>query len=218
MKKFVLLGIGAIFLLTSCAAPQTKTGKGTTYGAGIGAATGALAGQLIGGNTKSTLIGTAVGAAAGAALGGGVGHMMDKQEQEYQQALAASEAASVRREGNLLAIVLKGDVSFSTNSATVKPGLMSEIDRIAQVMVQYPQTRIRVEGHTDSTGKEDYNLQLSQRRADSVKDLLIQRGVNAASITSIGYGEGQPVASNATAEGRMRNRRVEIKVEPTGQG
>ncbi len=132
-------------------------------------------------------------------------------------ALASSDAASVSREGELIAITLKGEVAFDTNSAVVKPGLTSEIDRIANVMVKYPQTSIIVEGHTDDRGADAENLRLSQNRADAVKDLLVSRGVINSRIRSIGYGESQPVADNNSAEGRQKNRRVEIKVEPTQQ-
>ncbi len=218
MKKLILVFVAGAMVFTGCAAPQTNTGKGAAYGTAGGAAAGALAGQLIGKDTKSTLIGAAVGAAVGAATGAGVGHMMDKQEAEYKQALASSEAASVRREGDLLAITLKGDVSFDTNSANIRPGLYSEIERIAQVMAQYPQTRVIVEGHTDSKGKDDYNMELSRKRADAVMQELVKRGVNPSQIQTAAYGETMPVASNDTAEGRQRNRRVEIKIEPTSAG
>lgn len=218
MKRVIIPLLIGMLILAGCAGPQTKTGKGAAYGAAGGAAAGALAGQLIGKDSESTLIGAAVGAAIGGAAGAGVGKMMDKQEQEFNQALAASNAAAVRREGNLLAITLRGDVTFDTDSATVKPGLYSEIDRIAQVMVQYPQTRIRVEGYTDSQGADSYNQQLSERRAESVKNLLIDQGVDPSRIEAVGYGEAQPVATNASAVGRAQNRRVEIKVIPTGTG
>lgn len=218
MRKLMVPLLVGLLLLAGCAGPQTKTGKGAAYGAAGGAAAGALAGQLIGKNTESTLIGAAVGAAVGGAAGAGVGKMMDNQEAELNQALATSNAAAVRREGNLLAITLRGDVTFDTNSATIQPGLYSEIDRIAQVMVQYPQTRIRVEGYTDSQGKEDYNQGLSERRAESVQNLLVQQGVDPSRIEAVGYGEAQPVASNETAIGRAQNRRVEIKVIPTSAG
>ena len=131
------------------------------------------------------------------------------------QALANSEAASVKREGNLLAITLKGDVSFDTNSATVRQGLYAEIDRISSVLTQYPQTVIRVEGHTDSVGSDSYNLDLSNRRAVAVKNLFVQRGVTDARIEAVGYGETVPIASNDNEAGRQKNRRVEIKVAPT---
>ncbi len=219
MKKWISLAIAAISLFTlNACAPQNKTQKGALYGSAAGAATGAIAGQLIGRNTKSTLIGAAVGAAAGGAIGGGIGYAMDKQEEEYKRALAQSEAAAVRREGNLLAITLKGDLTFATNSARVQPGLYSELDRIAQVMVQYPNTKIRVEGHTDSVGSESYNQKLSERRANAVKNILIQRGVAPERIIAIGYGETMPVADNSTPEGKSRNRRVEIKIDPGTSG
>jgi outer membrane protein OmpA-like peptidoglycan-associated protein len=218
MKKLTLIGIVGALVLSGCAAPQTKTGKGATYGAAGGAVAGAVLGQAIGRNTEGTLIGAAAGAAIGAAAGAGVGQMMDKQEAEMRDALAASEAAAVRREGNLLAITLKGDVSFDLDSDVVRPGLYNELDRIAQVMINYPQTAILVEGHTDSTGSETYNQKLSERRANSVKSLLVQRGVPADRIDILGYGESQPVATNATAEGRQMNRRVEIRINPNDQG
>jgi len=201
-------------LLIGCAAPQSKTGKGAAYGTAGGAAVGAILGQAIGRDTEGTLAGAAAGAAIGAAAGAGVGQMMDRQEEEYRQALAATEAAAVRREGNLLAITLQGDVTFDTNSASVKPGLHDEISRIARIMQQYPQTRVLVEGHTDSTGNVQYNQQLSERRAESVADLLRQNGVSPGRVRTIGYGPNQPMATNDTALGRQQNRRVEIKIDP----
>ena len=110
-KKLVLLSIIALFVFNSCAT-STKTQKGAAYGAGGGAIAGALIGQLIGRDTESTLIGAAIGAAVGGAAGAGVGHMMDNQERDMRQALADSEAAAVSREGNLLAITLRADITF----------------------------------------------------------------------------------------------------------
>jgi outer membrane protein OmpA-like peptidoglycan-associated protein len=219
MRKRIIasLLILVAFTLVSCAGLQTKTQKGGAYGAAGGAAAGAIIGQLIGGDTESTLWGAAIGAAVGGAGGAGVGRMMDNQEREMRQALAASEAAAISREGNLLAVTFKGDVTFDTNSTVVKPGLYTEIDRIADVLIRYPQTLIRVEGHTDSVGTEDYNMDLSFRRADSVRDLLVQRGVDISRIQTVGFGETMPVATNATEAGRQLNRRVEIKIAPQTQ-
>lgn len=208
----------SLSLLCSCAPPQTKTGQGGMYGAAGGAAAGALIGQAAGKNTESTLIGAAVGAALGGLAGAGVGRMMDNQERDMRNALATSEAAAVRREGNLLAISLKGDVTFDHNSATVRPGLYGEIDRISNVLIQYPQTVIRVEGHTDSTGSDTYNMNLSQRRAEAVKNLIVQRGVPYNRVETMAFGESMPIAGNNTEAGRRMNRRVEIKVAPTQQG
>jgi outer membrane protein OmpA-like peptidoglycan-associated protein len=213
MKK-ITFTILITLLLTSGCAMETSTQKGGAYGAAGGAVAGALLGQAIGRDTEATLWGSAIGAALGGATGAGVGRMMDNQERDMRDALATSEAAAVRREGDLLAITLKGDVTFDTDSTTVKPGLHAELDRIANVMVRYPDTLIRVEGHTDSIGSDSYNQDLSERRAANVRNLLVQRGVDFNRLQVIGYGESAPVATNETEAGRQMNRRVEIKVAP----
>jgi len=209
----------SLLLLAGCAAPetQTKTQKGAVYGAAGGAAAGAIAGQVIGRDAKGTLIGAAIGAAVGGLGGAGVGRMMDNQERDMREALAKSEAAAVTREGNLLAVTFKGDVTFDTNSTVVRPGLYSELNRVAGVLSQYPQTLVRVEGHTDSVGTNEYNQDLSVRRAMAVKNLLVQRGIADSRIDSVGYGETMPVATNENETGRQRNRRVEIKIAPQQQ-
>lgn len=213
MKRIVVFCVAGMIFLAGCA-PQNKTQTGGAYGAGGGAAVGAILGQVIGHDTKSTLIGAAIGAAVGGAAGAGVGYMMDKQEQDMRQALAASDAAAVQREGNLLSVVLKGDVSFDTNSSVVRPGLYGELDRIASVLVQYPQTLIRIEGHTDNVGSEAHNMDLSRRRAEAVKNLLVQRGVDGSRMEVVAFGESTPVATNDTEAGRQKNRRVELKIAP----
>mgnify|MGYP000915491427 FL=1 len=215
-KAFVAAGLCLVFLV-GCAAPQTKTQKGAVYGAAGGAVAGAVAGQVIGRDTKGTLIGAAIGAAVGGLGGAAVGRMMDNQEKDMREAMAASEAAQISREGNMLAVTFKGDVTFDTDSAEVRPGLLSEIDRVAGVLRSYPDTYIRVEGHTDSVGSEDYNMGLSQRRANSVKNLLVQRGIADNRIEAVGFGEALSVATNDTEAGRQKNRRVEIKIAPKSQ-
>lgn len=206
-------------LLAGCAAPetQTKTQKGAIYGAAGGAAAGAIVGQVISHDTKGTLIGAAIGAAVGGLGGAGVGKMMDDQERDMRKAVASSEAASVTREGNLLAVTFKGDVTFDTNSTVLRPGLQSEINRVAGVLNQYPSTLVRVEGHTDNKGTDAYNMDLSNRRAMAVKNLLVQRGIADSRIEAVAYGETLPVATNDTEAGRQRNRRVEIKIAPQTQ-
>ncbi|MCK5287233.1 MAG: OmpA family protein [Thermodesulfovibrionia bacterium] len=214
MKKLIVPCLICLLVLTACA-PQTRTQKGALYGGTGGALAGAVIGGLIGKDIESTLIGGAIGAAVGGLGGAGVGRMMDNQERELRQSLAASEAAAIRREGNLLAISLKGDVTFDYNSSVVKSGLYPEIDKIATALRQYPETLVRVEGHTDSIGSEAYNTDLSIRRAASVQSLLVQRGVPPSRIEAIGFGESNPIASNTSEAGRMRNRRVEIKIAPS---
>ncbi len=214
MKNIGLAFLVCTILLAGCAAPQTQTQKGAVYGAAGGAAAGAVIGQVIGRDTKGTVIGAAIGAAVGGLGGAAIGKMMDNQERDMRDALATSEAASVSREGNLLAVTFKGDVTFDTNSAVVRPGLYSEINRVAGVLKQYPDTVVRVEGHTDSTGSEEYNMNLSHQRANAVKALLIQQGIDENRIEVIGFGESMPIATNDTEAGRQLNRRVDIKIAP----
>jgi outer membrane protein OmpA-like peptidoglycan-associated protein len=219
MKNVSVSVFLCFLLLAGCAAPetQTKTQKGAIYGAAGGAAAGAIVGQVISHDTKGTLIGAAIGAAVGGLGGAGVGKMMDNQERDMRTAVASSEAASVSREGNLLAVTFKGDVTFDTNSTVLRPGLQSEINRVAGVLNQYPNTLVRVEGHTDNKGTDAYNMDLSNRRALAVKNLLVQRGIADSRIEAVAYGETLPVATNDTEAGRQRNRRVEIKIAPQTQ-
>ena len=219
MKKMFLIALIVVFAATGCATmdQQSKTTKGAVYGAGGGAVAGAILGGIIGRDAKGAAIGAAAGAAIGGLAGAGVGHTLDKQEAEMRAALATSEEVAVKREGDLIALTLKGDVSFDVNSDVVLPGLYNELDRIAQILVKYPDTTIVVEGHTDSSGSDVYNQQLSERRALSVQRLLVQRGVSESRISTIGYGETRPVATNNTPEGRQMNRRVEIRVNPNAQ-
>ena len=186
---------------------------GVAIGAGIGAAAGAGLGQAIGGNTESTLIGAGIGAAVGGLAGWQIGEYMDRQEAELQQAFANSEAAAIRREQDVLTATFKGDVFFDFDSATLKPGAYREIDRTANVLNRYPQTTILVAGHTDSSGSESYNQQLSERRAQAVRDALVNRGVDPRRLQVIGYGESQPISSSDAM-----NRRVELRIEAIQQG
>lgn len=220
MKKIILIALIAVFAISGCATmdQQNKTTKGAVYGAGGGAVAGAVVGGIIGRDAKAAAIGAAAGAAIGGLAGAGVGRMMDNQEAEMRQALATSEEVAVRREGDLIALTLKGDVTFDVDSDVVLPGLYNELDRIAQILIKYPQTTIVVEGHTDSTGSDAYNQGLSESRALSVQRLLVDRGVAPARISTVGYGEARPVATNDTPEGRQMNRRVEIRVNPNTQG
>lgn len=214
MKKSCVLVVLSMFLLAGCAAPQTKTQQGGLYGAAGGAVAGAVIGQVIGRDTQGTLIGTAIGAAVGGVGGAAVGRMMDNQERDMRDVLADSDAAAVSREGDLLAVTFKGDVTFDTDSSVVRPGLYSEINRVADVLKQYPETVIRAEGHTDSVGAEEYNMDLSFRRANAVYGLLTQRGIADNRVEVVGYGESTPVATNNTEAGRQMNRRVELKIAP----
>lgn len=200
------------FTIAGCA-NATKTQKG----AGIGAAVGTLAGAGIGaavGGKKGALIGAGAGAVVGGLTGAAIGRYMDNQERELRTGLANAEAASIQREQDILAVTFKADFMFDVNSSVIKPGAYQEIDRVAQVLNKYPQTRIRIEGHTDSTGSEEYNQRLSEQRAEAVKNALITRSVDPARLETIGMGESSPIAGNDTEAGRQINRRVKVVIIP----
>ena len=203
IRIFAFLTLAA--MLTACASnQQTGTGVGAATGAGVGA----VLGQAIGKNTKGTLIGAGIGAVVGGIAGNLIGAYMDKQEQELRQI----EAASVQRNQDALTATFTSDFLFDLNSATLKPDANSELDRVANVLNSYPQTTIRVEGHTDTSGSVEYNQALSERRAQTVKNALVQRGVDARRIDAIGYGKSQPISANDAV-----NRRVVITINPIRQ-
>ena len=223
MKKTILsIFLCASLMITGCVSTDSdqemsKAGKGTIIGTATGAAVGAVVGQIIGRNTTGTLIGAAVGAAVGGAGGYAIGKHMDNQEKDMRVALQNSQGATVSREGNLLSVSLGSDFTFNTDSAVVKQQFYPEIERIAGVLKQYPDTVIQVQGHTDNTGTSAHNLTLSRQRAESVKTLLKKQGVSASRMEIVGFGEQSPIASNSTPEGRAQNRRVELKIaQPTG--
>lgn len=194
--------------LLSCAGPTHKQ-SGLKTGTLIGAATGAILGQVIGKDTESTLIGTGIGAALGALSGHQIGAYMDRQEEALRIAVAGSAAASVKRTQDVLTTTFQSEVLFDFASAAMKPGAYVEIGRVADVLNNYRQTTIRVEGHTDAQGSEAYNQGLSERRALAVKNALVQRGVDSGRIQTVGFGESQPISSNDAM-----NRRVDIVIMP----
>ena len=215
MKKSVITLFGILVFISffSCASMNTGQEKGTAVGAGVGAGVGAILGQAIGGNTESTLIGAGIGAALGGIAGNQIGKYMDLQEQELRDAMAASQAASIRREQDVLRATFKGEAFFDFNSTALKPGGYAELERMAQVLNKYPQTTIEIGGHTDIRGSEEYNQTLSLKRAESVRDALMQNGVAPDRMQTIGYGESLPISSD-----HVMNRRVEIVIVPVRQG
>lgn len=188
----------ASFLVVGCG----TAGKRTAIGAGGGALVGAGVGALIGGK-KGALIGGGVGALAG----GSVGLYLDKQHKELEQ------VAETKRTENGLLVQLKNDILFDTGSSALKPEAITQLEQVGDILAKYEDDRIRIEGYTDSQGKDDYNEQLSLRRADAVKRVLVGRGVKDAQITALGMGEVRPVADNATPDGRAKNRRVELHID-----
>jgi outer membrane protein OmpA-like peptidoglycan-associated protein len=219
MHKTRLHGVvatGLVALLVSACATNPETGQRemtkTGKGAAIGAAAGAVLGGVSGGDRGKR---AAIGAAAGAAIGAGVGKYMQNQEEKLRQQTAGT-GVEVSRQGNDVVLNMPSHVTFATDSAQISPAFQSTLDQVASTISEYADTRVQIAGHTDSTGSESYNQQLSERRAQAVANYLIGRGVAGSRISTVGYGETQPVASNDTVEGRQQNRRVEIVLSPTG--
>ena len=211
-KKIIaslLLGMTVVGCTSSPFLDETGSVNKKTKGTAGGAAAGALIGQLIGKDTKGTLIGAGIGALAGL----GWGAYRDNQEKELRERLKNTEV-EVSREGDNLNLYLPGGVTFATNSANIASNFYGPLNSIASVLVQYPETRIVVNGYTDNTGAASYNLDLSQRRANSVRDYFISQGVESYRVTSVGHGINNPRATNSTAAGRAENRRVEIQILP----
>lgn len=198
-------------LATGCAALEsnkraaTGTAVGAATGAGAGAAIGAIAGNKAG-------EGAAIGAIVGAVGGGAVGAYMDKQQRDLEAAIGSED--QVRRDGDQLALTMSGDFLFDTGSAELAPGARSKLARVARVLVDYPETTLEVIGHTDATGSDAVNQRLSEQRADAVASELMRQGIDQSRIVARGIGASEPVASNDSADGRARNRRVEIEVIP----
>jgi outer membrane protein OmpA-like peptidoglycan-associated protein len=218
-KTAVLL---LIALFTFACATTGDTGTSTTdanrktkRGAAIGAVAGAIAGAVIGNQSGNNRTGAVVGAAAGAAVGAAVGRRMDKQEQELRQI----EGVEVTRpsEGEIN-VKLTSDVLFDLDSSALRSESRTTLRELADNFEQYPDNIILVEGHTDSSGTEQHNQRLSEQRAANVADYLIENGVRSSSVTVFGYGESRPKSSNATAEGRQLNRRVEIHIRAPQEG
>ena len=194
--------VGAI-LITSC-----QASKGVKGGA-IGAAAGGALGGLIGHKAGNTVVGVLVGAAVGGTAGALIGRKMDKQAAELKEDL---EGATVQRVGEGILITFNEGLQFDVNSSTVRTSSMSNVNDLAAVLQKYPDTEILVEGHTDSSGSDELNQGLSERRATSVRNLLIKNGIVASRISTIGYGETQPLEDNSTEAGKQANRRVEVAI------
>ncbi len=211
MKKQVAIVVAGAFFVAACSTNpytgETQASK-TGIGAGLGALVGGIGGAIVGGR-NSTLIGAGVGALVGA----GIGSYMDKQEADLRERLRDS-GVSVTRVGDDIILNMPGNVTFTSNSAELKPDFYEVLNSVSLVLNEYNRSIIDIEGHTDSDGPEEFNLELSTRRARSVADYLTSQQVDRRRLKVIGLGEREPIASNRTARGKAQNRRVEIKIVP----
>ncbi|MFC3094156.1 OmpA family protein [Alteromonas sediminis] len=210
-KAISMTLLAASLTLGGCAANYQA--NNTQKGAAIGAVVGAILGKATGDHDKKRY---AWGAVVGAIAGGAIGNYMDKQEAALREELADS-GIEVVRTGNNIDLIMPSDVTFATNSASVSQSFTPVLQDVARVLNEYEKTVLMIEGHTDSDGTEQYNQGLSERRAESVKNILLANSVNARRMTTLGMGEYQPKASNATPEGKQQNRRVELTIQPLGE-
>ncbi len=211
LKKAIVVTVCGS-LLVGCQTVQDN--PNTAGGALLGALGGAVAGTLV---TKHDRTGALVGAGIGLLAGAAVGQYLDQQQRELETSLAGT-GAEVQRDGDALLVNFPSNVTFGVDSATIRPEFHSTLDDVSATLNRYPQSYLDIVGHTDSTGSDAYNQALSERRANSVSNHFRSRGVIPGRMVAYGVGETQPVASNASTQGREQNRRVELKITPATQG
>jgi len=206
MKRILTLFVLMVFLGT---AVNCASWNKTTRGAVIGGAGGAVIGGVIGRAAGNTLLGAILGAAVGGAAGAYIGNYMDKQAAEMQRDL---ERAEVQRIGEGIKITFDSGILFDIDKSDLRPVSKTSLTELAKILNKYPDTNILIEGHTDNTGPDDYNMTLSKDRAQAVALYMATLEVKSARFSTTGYGKTQPIIMNDTPEGRQKNRRVDIAV------
>jgi outer membrane protein OmpA-like peptidoglycan-associated protein len=201
----MMTGVVAVVLLAGTAGCATKAQTGAAVGAGGGAIVGAVIGKATGNTAAGTIIGAVVGGAAGAIIG----DYMDRQAREMEQDL---EGARIERIGEGIKITFGGGILFDFDRSDVRPDAQAELTKLGRILNKYDDTNVMVEGHTDATGSDQYNMDLSVRRASSVGTYLAAQNVARDRLSAVGFGELKPIASNDTDDGRQQNRRVEVAI------
>ncbi len=218
--RWLVVGVAVVALgVSGCSTINPYTGEKQTAKATSGAVIGGAVGAILGaatGDKESRKKRALKGAGVGAIAGGGVGYYMDTQEAKLREKLE-STGVSVTRNGDNIILNMPSAITFDVNSPALKPNFFSVLDSVNLVLKEYKSTLVTVAGHTDSSGADDYNMRLSQQRAQTVATYLNNNGVATERLAAVGHGESQPVASNDTAEGKARNRRVEITLDPITQ-
>ena len=212
----LLIAASTAILLAGCASQNPydnqppSSNKTATYG-GLGALAGAAAGALISHDDRGK--GALIGAAIGGASGAGYGYYADKQEAALRQSMQGT-GVEVQRQGDQIKLIMPGNITFATDSSEIVSNFYAPLNNLASSFKQFNQNSIEIVGFTDSTGSRQYNMDLSQRRAQSVATYLTAQGVDGSRLSTRGAGPDQPIASNATADGRAQNRRVEVNLRP----
>lgn len=212
MKSFSFLAaivLGCAVILSSCGASNTVKGGG--IGAGAGAGIGAGIGAIIGGG-KGAAWGAGIGSVVGGSAGAIIGNKMDKQKKELEQ-INGAQVESINN-GQAIKVTFESGILFATNSSTLNTASQSSLTKFAQSLNSNPDTNVEIYGHTDSSGNDQINIPLSEKRAQSVYNFLVTKGVGGTRMVSQGMGSSQPVADNSTSAGKAQNRRVEIYILP----
>ncbi len=216
MNKSIIAATVFALVATGCA-DMSATQRGTATGAGVGAGIGAILGGTTGGGGGSRAAkGAVIGGAAGALIGNIWSNRMEKQKQAMEQATQGTGVQVTQTSDNRLKLEIPADVSFDTGRSDIKSNFRPVLDRFAQTLNENPGATVTIIGHTDSVGDDSVNQPLSVNRASSTRSYLAQRGISSNRITIEGRGEREPIASNDDANGRARNRRVEIYVAERG--
>ncbi|MGB5319240.1 OmpA family protein [Eudoraea sp.] len=207
-----ILLIAAMMMVVNTGCNAIKNSNKTQRGAAVGGAGGALVGGLIAGNIGGALIGAAIGGVAG----GLIGNKMDKQAKKIEEVVPG---ADVKRVGEGIHIIFDdtSGVNFAFDSANLTAEAKSNLDKVAEIFLEFPDTDLMIQGYTDSTGDENYNLTLSEKRANAVGAYLKAQGVASSRMSIKGFGEASPRFDNATKDGQAKNRRVEIGVSANKQ-
>lgn len=212
MKKIVAIVLAGLFLTVTACESVKNTNK-TQRGAAIGVVAGSVIGGILGNNLGkggNTAMGAVIGGVVGGTVGGVIGNKMDKQARKIDEVLPGAE---VNRVGEGIVLVLgENSVRFEVNKSTLTATAKENLDKLIPVFNEYADTDIKIYGYTDSTGKADYNLKLSEQRAASVKAYLVGKGIVATRIVTQGMGINDPIDTNETPEGRAKNRRVEFTI------
>jgi outer membrane protein OmpA-like peptidoglycan-associated protein len=206
MKKQIIYVVCGLFILSLWGCESMSRQE---KGAVIGATAGGVVGGLIGNEAGNTAVGVILGAVIGGAAGAYIGNYMDEQAAEIERDI---EGAKVERVGEGIKITFDSSLLYEVDKAVLNQASQAELAQLAVILNKYPDSNILLEGHTDSTGSERHNQALSLRRAESVSDYLVTESVKPERLSIQGYGESQPIADNATAEGRQANRRVEVAI------
>ncbi len=209
MKKVLIYSLAALMLVFASCSSMTKTQKG----AAIGVGSGAVLGGIIGAATGNTAMGAVVGGAVGGAAGAIIGKQMDKQAAEIKKEVPNAEVIHKPGEEGII-VNFKSNVLFGFDKSDLTVQSKNTLGDLATILNKYPDTDLKVEGHTDAKGSDSYNQTLSEKRASSVSSYLKSIGIASSRISTYGYGKTQPIATNDTEEGRAQNRRVTFVILP----